>query len=259
LSTLYEIEAVSFFYREKRVIHDFSLVLTEGKFYGVIGPNGCGKSTLIDLMINHLQPAAGSLRYRGKELESYSGKDLAREIALVPQNFYINFPFTAGEVVMMGRYPHIPRFAAPSPEDIRLVREIMEKTETLAFQDRLITELSGGERQRVIFARSMAQDARVMMLDEATSNLDINHTISVLKLAVEEVRERGKTVVAVLQDINIAAAFCDDLIFMKEGSIATHGPVKEVLNEETLQTVFQVESKIYFEPYAASLQVIFRK
>lgn len=256
---LYEMEALSFRYREKQVIRDLSLTLEEGRFHGVMGPNGCGKSTLIDLMIHHRRPDGGRLRYRGKPLGGYSGRVLAREFALVPQNFYINFPFTAGEVVMMGRYPHIPRFSAPSPADRRRVGDIMEQTETSAFEKRLVTELSGGERQRVIFARAMAQDARVLLLDEATSNLDINHTLAVLKLAAEQVRRKGKTVIAVLQDINIAAAFCDDLVFMKDGAVAAHGPVEKVLTAETLRAVFHVEARIGYDPYAASLQVAFKK
>jgi iron complex transport system ATP-binding protein len=259
LNRLFEIRDVSFNYANKNVLHDFTLTLNAGVFYGVIGPNGCGKSTLIDLMICHLQPTSGAIHYRGKNLNTYSRKALSREIALVPQNFYINFPFTAREVIMMGRYPHIARFASPSDEDIRILEDIMIKTETLAFANRYITELSGGERQRVILARSLAQNTSVLLLDEATSNLDINHTITVLNMAAERVVKRHQTVIAVMQDINLAALFCDELIFMKQGSVVAHGPVQTVLNEEILRSVFQVESKVQFDPYSQSLQVIYKK
>ena len=124
----FNLDNISFYYAEKRVIKDFSISLAPGKFYGIIGPNGSGKTTIIDLLAKHLQPKFGSITYKGKSLSSYSKKQLAKEIALVPQNFYINFPFTVQEIVMMGRYPHIPRFAAPAAQDQNIVRDVMEKT-----------------------------------------------------------------------------------------------------------------------------------
>ena len=259
MERLFEIEKISFLYNGKKVIDDFSIMLETGRFYGVLGPNGSGKTTLIDLIINHRQPAEGQIRYKGEPLSGYTKKALSREIALVPQDFYINFPFTASEVVMMGRYPHMPRFSAPSDADIRIVLDIMEKTETLWFEHRYITQLSGGERQRVVFARALAQEAPVLVLDEATSSLDINHAISLMKMATRRVREDGKTVIAIMQDMNLAAAFCDYLIFLNNGKITAKGPVDEVLTREILQTVFGVESKVYFEPYLESLQVVFKK
>jgi cobalamin transport system ATP-binding protein len=256
---LFEIDQIYFGYKSKKVINSLSLALEAGAFYGIIGPNGCGKTTLLDLMINHLQPTAGRIRYKGKTLAGYSKKALSREIALVPQNFYINFPFTAKEVVMMGRYPHIKRFAAPSARDIRFVHDIMVKTDTLEFENRFITQLSSGERQRVIFARALAQESPVLVLDEATSNLDINHAIGMLKLAAQGVANEPKTVIAVMQDINLAAAFCDHLIFVRHGDVVANGPTGKVLNSETLRDVFQVDSKIYFETYSDSMQVVLRK
>jgi iron complex transport system ATP-binding protein len=256
---LFEIDQISFGYKLKRVINSLSLTLKAGVFYGIIGPNGCGKTTLLDLMINHHQPTAGRIRYKGKALAGYSKKALSREIALVPQNFYINFPFTAKEVVMMGRYPHIKRFEAPSTRDIRFVHDIMEKTDTLKFENRFITQLSSGERQRVIFARALAQDSPVLVLDEATSNLDINHALGMLKLASQGVANETKTVIAVMQDINLAAAFCDYLIFVQHGDVVANGPIDKILKTETLRDIFQVDSKIYFEPYSDSMQVVFKK
>jgi iron complex transport system ATP-binding protein len=160
---------------------------------------------------------------------------------------------------MMGRYPHIPRFAAPSSDDVNILQNVMQLTETDKFSDRYITELSGGERQRVIFARALAQDTPVLILDEATSNLDINFSISLLNIAGHRVKTNENTVVAVMQDINLAAGYCDYLIFMSEGKIAAHGATPTVLNSETLRTVFNIEAKVYQEPYSRSLQVVFRK
>ena len=255
----FEFSHISFNYVDRKVIDDISLSLAPGKFYGIVGPNGSGKTTLLDLLARHRQPDAGDIFYRGRALASFSKKELSREIALVPQNFYINFPFTVKEIVMMGRYPHIPRFAAPSSQDLDTLQKVMQETETGKFADRYITELSGGERQRVVFARALAQDTPVLILDEATSNLDINFSISLLNIAEQRVKANDNTVVAVMQDINLAAGYCDYLIFMSGGKIAAHGATETVLTPETLRTVFNIEARVYHEPYSGSLQVVFRK
>jgi iron complex transport system ATP-binding protein len=254
-----ECKNISFEYAEKTVIEDISISFTPGKFYGIIGPNGSGKTTILDLLSKHLNPKSGGIYYKGKTLSSYSSMQLSKEFAVVPQNFYINFAFTVKEVVMMGRYPHIPRFAGPTSEDIRIVDEVMEKTGIGPFEHRFITELSGGERQRVVFARALAQNTPVLILDEATSNLDINYSISLFNVTEQGVKQEGKTVIAVMQDINLAAAYCDYLIFLYAGRIAAHGITPEVLNADTIQTVFQVEAKIFHESFSDSLQVVFKK
>ncbi|OQY53913.1 MAG: iron ABC transporter [Desulfobacteraceae bacterium 4572_88] len=256
---LFDIHHLFFCYQEKKIIDDLSLSLEPGKFYGVIGPNGCGKTTFPDLISKQRSPAAsGEIIYKGKPISRYSKKALSKEIALVPQNFYINFPFTAKEIVMMGRYPYIPRFSAPSSADLAYVEKIMDATGTSEFEHRLITELSWGERQRVVFARALVQDTPVLILDEATSNFDIRHTIRMLNIVTQGAREAGKTVIAVFQDINMAAIWCDDLIFMKNGKIIAHGPTKTVLDADIIRTVFDVDAKVCFEAYAGAKQVVFR-
>lgn len=255
----FTIDNITFYHADQKVIDHISLVLCPGKFYGIIGPNGSGKTTFLDLLSRHRTPVSGAVFYRSKELSTYSGKELSRQIAMVPQNYHINFPFTAKEIVMMGRYPYIPRFSAPSAEDERIVKDVMEKTGTDGFRNRFVTELSGGERQRVVFARALAQNTPVFIMDEATSNMDIRYTLHLLNIVKDQVNDEHKTAVAVFQDINLAATFCDELIFMKNGAIAAHGNNCEVLNSDTIWSVFGVEARVCFEPYIHSNQVIFKR
>ena len=253
-----DIRNLTFCYGEKKILDDLSITLDTGQFIGIMGPNGCGKSTLLDLLVGNLKPLNGEIRLNGKNLTRFSRRQLSKEMALVPQNFYINFPFTAEEIVMMGRYPHMPRFSQPSAADRQKVEKVMRMTETDRFCGRFITELSGGERQRVVVARALVQDTPILVLDEATSNMDINHTLGLLNLAAGRVAEKG-TVVTVLQDINLAAIFCDYLIFMKTGTIVTHGRTDAVLDSESIRTVFNVDSKVYPEPYTGAKQVVFKR
>ena len=256
---LFECEQITFAYRDEPVIRDFSMSFEPGKFYGIIGPNGSGKTTVLDLLSKHISPVEGKISFKGKSIASYSRRSLSKELALVPQNFYIRFPFTVQEIVMMGRYPHIPRFASPSADDTAMVADIMDKTGISEFTSRYITELSGGERQRVVFARALAQNTPVLILDEATSNLDINYAISLLNISENRVKEKGNTVISVMQDINLAAAYCDYLIFLNKGRISAHGITSDVLTPDTIHSVFNVEAKVYRESYSGALQVVFKK
>lgn len=258
----FDVQEVTYSFDSQKVVDSLSIKISSGFFYGILGPNGSGKTTFLDLLSRHKQADSGQIFYKSQELNSFSKKGLSREIALVPQNYFINFPFTALEVVLMGRYPHMSKFAAPGEWDMQMVRKAMENTGVMQFKDRLISELSGGERQRVVFARALAQDTPVLILDEATSNLDVKYALHVLQVAAaqnEEGRADKKTIISVFQDINLAAAFCDYLIFMRNGQIYTHGPAKEVLSKETLKQVFDVEAKVYFEPYSNSNHVVFKK
>jgi len=256
---VFEVSNASFCYGKNRVLDDLSLTIEPGKFYGIVGPNGCGKTTFLDLLVRNRTPGSGTIRYSGRDIKGYTRRKLAREIALVPQDFYISFPFTVREIVLMGRHPYIPRFASPSTEDLKIVDEIMEEMEIDKFKDRYVTELSGGEKQRVVFARALAQDTPVLILDEGTSNMDIQFTLNTLDIVAKRVKPGERTVIATFHNLNLAAAYCDDLIFMKSGRIVSRGDIDEVLNEENIKNVFAVDSRVYFDRYANAKQVVFKR
>lgn len=259
MSPKVSLEHIGYAYDGRPAVDDVTVSFSTGRVYGVIGPNGCGKTTLLDLIIGYRTPQSGSIAFQGKPLRKYNRKQIAREIALVPQNFYINFPFTVEDVVMMGRYPHIPRFQAPSSDDRRKVEAVMRQIDVWRLKHRYITDLSGGERQRVIFARALTQGASVLLLDEATSNMDVNHSIATLKIAADQAAQHGATIIAVMQDMNLAAMYCDDLVFMKEGRIVVEGPISDTFQADTIRRVFAVEAKIYFDSYCQSHQIVFKR
>lgn len=253
----YALNDICFSYENHAIFSGISLEMETGGFHGVLGPNGSGKTTLLDLITGHLKPENGNVLLDGRDLDDLDAGELAKKCALVPQDFRVNFPFTVGQVVMMGRYPHLGRFSAPDATDRELVDQAMVATGISDFSLRQVTELSGGERQRVVFARALAQDAPCLILDEATSNLDIRHTLALMTLAADRVRSNGLTVISVMQDINLAARFCQSLLFLKNGRAAAHGPVDEVLTESMIKEVFQVSSRVYYDETIKCRQVVF--
>jgi len=251
------LEGVGFAYDGSNVLDGIDLSLARGRFHGIIGPNGSGKTTLLDLLARVKQPAAGRITFRGRPLTDIPRRELARHLAMVPQEFAIGFAFTVHEVVLMGRYPHLGRFASPGDEDLRLVEEAMRRLKVWELRHRLVPELSGGEKQRVVVARALAQGAEVLLLDEATSNLDIHHTLEILQVLRAGVRG-GQTVVAAIHDLNLAAAFCDDLTVLDRGRVVCHGPADQVLTAELVGEVFGVRCKLRFDPFSRARQLSFQ-
>lgn len=253
-----ELKNISFSYDSDIVINDICLKFDAGKFYSILGPNGCGKTTLLDLIIGHLKPVSGEVLLYNKNISLMKKRDIAKQIALVSQNYTINFPFTVKEIIMMGRHPYISRFKSPSEHDEKIVDIVMKKTETDKFAQRKITDLSGGERQRCVFARAMAQDTPLLCLDEAFSNMDISRSINLLNLVKKEVREQNRTIISVFHDINLASIWSDELIFIKNGEIAALGKTDEVLNESVIEDVFHVESRVEYNSYSKAKQAYFK-
>jgi iron complex transport system ATP-binding protein len=254
----FNLTGVSFAYGETPALAELDLSLAPGRFYGIVGPNGCGKTTFLDLLTGGKRPDQGSVTFMDRPVAEYRRRDLARLVALVPQDFAIDFAFTVQEVVLMGRHPHIGRFASPGAEDWRQVDAAMAAIGISHFKDRLVNELSGGEKQRVVVARALAQQTPYLLFDEATSSLDVQYTMQIFNVAKRLVQEEGRTVIAVIHNLNLAAAYCDELIFMQKGKVAACGPTDAVLEASMIKKVFGVESRVAFDEFSNTRQISFR-
>src|SRR5437762_6485937 len=241
MTALLEAERVSFADGPRVGLSEVSLAVAPGELVGVIGPNGCGKTTLVRLLSGVLAPRAGSVRLRGAALGTYRRRELARRLAVVPQDPTIDFPFTALEVVLMGRAPHLSALAFPRARDLALAREAMARLEVAEVESRPLDRLSGGERQRVLLARALAQEPEVLLLDEPTTHLDLRHQAGIHDVARALARERGHAVVSVLHDLNLAALFCDRLMLLAGGVVVGQGSPEAVLTVDALQQAYQTQ------------------
>jgi len=224
-----------------------SLEVRPGTLLGLIGPNGAGKSTLLKCISQLLAPTTGQVSLDGEDLRGRPPQEIARHIALLPQSTTLNFAFTCLEVVLMGRNPHLGRFQAEGTHDHAIAQQRMADTGSAEFVTRLITEVSAGERQRVLLARALTQQPRLLLLDEPTAGLDVQHQLQVFSLIRDLVRQ-GLTAIAVVHDLNLAARFCDRLVLLNRGAVHARGRVCDVLTPENLASVFKVEATVEPDP-----------
>lgn len=247
-----------FSYGNTPIIKDINVEFTPGKFYGIIGPNGCGKTTLLDLLTGNKKPFSGSVHLAGSPLNTYSKKHLAQRLALVPQEYDTGFSFSVEEVVLMGRHPHIPRFSSPTLGDWKYVDNAMKAIGITDLRNRFTSTLSGGQKQRTIVARALAQDTSLLLFDEATSSLDIKYTLQIFNLARDLVQQQSRTIIAVMHNLNLAAAYCDEILIMNDGQIVRSGPTEETLKESIIEDVFEVKSRVFWDEYNQSHQISFK-
>ena len=231
----------------KALLERVQLHADRGQLVGLIGPNGAGKSTLLRAIAGVLRPQEGAVW-------SIPARDVAARMALVPQIAPYTHGFTARELVLMGRYPHLGRFQIEGAADEAIAREAMELTETEEFAERTLDTLSGGERQRVFVSRALAQQPRVLLLDEPTANLDVLHKLRVLDL-VRRLVDEGLTAVAAIHDLGMAARYCDRLVLLSEGRVLAEGPPEDVLAPDIIEAAFGVRSAVYRDPVTGSLVV----
>lgn len=237
--SLLDAHGVCFDYGARRVLHGVALALDHGELVGVIGPNGAGKSTLARVLAGVARPASGEIRLHGRPLDAWRRAERAREIAFVPQDPGVDFPYSVLEVVLMGRAPHMPALALAGPRDLDVARHALALLEADGLEARSIDELSGGERQRVFLARALAQEPRVLLLDEPTTHLDLRHQTRVHDIVRQRCRDDGLGGITVLHDLNLAAAYCDRLILLAAGKVVCAGPPGAVLEPAVLEPTFE--------------------
>ena len=255
---LWTLRDVCFAYGRTKVLRHIDLEVRSGYCHGILGPNGSGKSTLLDLLCGLQTPQSGAIEFYGRPLQSWSRRQLARMEALVPQEFTVRYGFTVREIVAMGLHPHLHRFATPSEPDLELIETTLAATGIANLADRSVTQLSGGEKQRVAVARALVQQPEVLVLDEATSSLDIHHSLEILRLIRHRFESEALQVVAVMHDLNLASFFCDRLIFLKEGKVVAQGRTEEMLTPEIIAAVYGVEAQVTDNTFTNSRQVSFR-
>lgn len=242
-SATFTLQNLGFAYAKAPVLNGLDLELTPGMVHGVIGPNGSGKSTLLGLLAGHLAPTSGTVLLNNEAVTAHAPAHLARLCALVTQDQALRFPFTVAETVLMGRHPHIPRFSRPTDHDLTRVEQALAAMDLLDLRDRPVADLSGGERQRTAVARGLAQDTPALLLDEPTSAMDIRHAMATME-KLERVAQSGRTVVAVLHDLNLAARHCENLLMLDKGRVHAYGNVSRTLTPENIHAVFGVHASI---------------
>jgi iron complex transport system ATP-binding protein len=251
---LMQITNLSGGYGRESIIKEISLENKAGDFMGIIGPNGCGKTTLLRLLTRVLVAQSGSVSLEGKNIAAMNLKAFCQKVAFVPQDTNVNFPFRVLEIVLMGRIPHLHRLQQEGAADIKIAEESLAMTDTATLKDTLIDELSSGERQRVIIAKALTQSPRLLFLDEPTSHLDIGHQIQILDLLRKLNRTQKLTIVTVLHDLNLASEYCNRIVLLEKGRLFKEGRPEQVLTYETIEAVYKTvvvvkENPISKKPY----------
>ncbi|MFC3039463.1 ABC transporter ATP-binding protein [Virgibacillus xinjiangensis] len=242
------VEDVRVGYEDKTIVHDLSMCIPDGEITTIIGSNGCGKSTLLKAMTRVIAPQAGQIMLDGKAIAQINTKELARQLAFLPQNPDSSSGLLVEELVSYGRFPYQKGFGNLSKQDKEIIQWALDVTQTEAFRGQPLDALSGGQRQRVWIALSLVQDTDIIFLDEPTTYLDMAHQLEVLELLQKLNKEEGKTIVMVLHDLNQAARFSDFVIALSNGRLIQAGSPEEVITPEVLKEVFQIDAVIGKDP-----------
>ncbi len=233
-----------------------SVEITPGSLTGLLGPNGCGKTTLLKLLCGVLRPQGGTIALDGRLLASLTRRELARRVAVVPQETHPAFDYSVMEMVLMGRHPHLGAFQLEGPADFAIARESLTVTGTADLADRNYMTLSGGEKQRVVIASALAQATELLLLDEPTASLDLGYQLEVASLLARLNRERRVTMVLATHDLNLAASLCDRLVLLRGGRVLAQGATNDVLTGAMVQQLYDVDADVQFHPRAGHLTVI---
>jgi iron complex transport system ATP-binding protein len=227
------------------VVDGIAVRLAGGALTGILGPNGSGKTSLLRLLSGTRRPTAGRVMLGDRPLETLSRREVAQQIAVVPQETELAFEYTALEIVLMGRHPHLGLFTVEGPADLRIARDAMASTGTSGLADRLFHELSGGEKQRVVIAAALAQSSRLLLLDEPTASLDLGYQLEISTLLKTLNHDHGVTMAISTHDLNLAASICRELILIRDGRVIATGPTGDVLTPENVRRLYDVEADVH--------------
>lgn len=252
-----KIDQLNWSYDEKEILKGITLNIEEGKFTGIIGPNGSGKTTVAKLISKLLKTSHETVYIDDKDLSHIKVQDLAKRMALVQQSSEIDYDFTSFEVVMLGRTPHLGRFDRESKEDYEIVKRAMTETDTWQYKDRLINHLSGGERQRVIIAKALAQEPKILVLDEPVTYLDVHHQYQIMELVKKLSEIRNITIVIILHDLNYALKYCDYVALLNNGEIYKYGKPEDVITLEHIKKVYHIDVNMITHPITNTPHIIF--
>jgi len=250
------IDNIDCYYGSVQILEDIQFTVRNGEFLGILGPNGSGKTTLLKSISRVLKPQKGTILIGEENIYKMKTVEVAKQMAVVPQSTPVSFDFTALEVVLMGRNPHMARFKMEGKKDLDIAKNSMELTRIWEFADRPVTELSGGERQRVIIARALTQEPQILLLDEPTTHLDISNQLEIMDLIKNLCKTKKLLIVAVFHDFNLAARYCDSIILLNDGKIVAAGKSNETLTSENVKKVFNVDTIVKKHPITGSLHVI---
>lgn len=253
MSSSIEAHSVSYSYSDKEVLKEVTLGLVSGDFVGIVGPNGSGKTTLLRVLLKILQPTGGVVFLNQKDLSTYRATQIAQQVAIVPQELEASISFTSMELVLLARNSYQGLSWGYSKEDYWIAKRAMELTRTYQFRDRSFSDLSGGEKQRVIIAQALAQEPKILLLDEPTAHLDINHQLEILDLVCRLNQKDKLAVLAVFHDLNLATQYCKTMLLLKDGKIVGFGKPEEILTPRIVKEVFSVDVAIEVNPLTQKL------
>jgi len=233
-----EVRNVTKQYGGVRVVDDVSLNIAKGKITSFIGPNGAGKSTLLSMITRLISKDTGQVLIEGREIESWKNKDLSRKISVLKQSNHINIRLTVEDLVAFGRFPYSQ--GRLTPEDQQWIQEAIDYMELAPFRKKYLDELSGGQRQRAYIAMVIAQNTEYILLDEPLNNLDMKHSVQIMKVLRRMVDELGKTIVIVIHDINFASCYSDYIVALKDGRVVKEGKTEDIIDTDVLQSVYDM-------------------
>ncbi len=253
-----QLQQVSFEYVAENgfSIREVSLAIERGTLTGLLGPNGCGKTTLLKLMAGVLRPSHGTIAFDGRALAGIPRRELARHIAVVPQETHPAFDYRVLEMVLMGRHPHLGTFALEGPDDLAIASDALSATGTAHLAARSYMSLSGGEKQRVVIASALAQQPDVLLLDEPTASLDLAYQLEVAALLGRLNRERGVTIVIATHDLNLAASICRTLVLVRGGRVLAQGATEAALNGNSIRDLYDVDADVRYHDRSGHLTVV---